>query len=784
MPGGRMSCAEVHAVASAAGGPAGSSGPPAASVRPAAPVPPQRDSGALLGSKLHGPETRKEWVARPQLAGYLAGLTARLVLIEAPAGFGKTTLAAQWRSFAVESRPFAWISVDHGDNDPGRLWGHVVAALHLACPELDAEIILGALRVQVPDFEGTLLPLLVNELAALAEPVVVVLDDYHMITERRCHDQIAFLLLHLPPAVQMVLVTRVNPPLPLARMRAAGDLAEVRAPELRFTPAQAAELVTAVAGVTLRPPDLAELVERTEGWPAGLYLAALTLRGHRSPGDFIRQFTGDSRFVFDFLVEDVLSRQSPEIRQFLARTAILSRFCAPLCDAVTGSANSADIIDLLERDNLFVVPLDDSRQWFRYHHLFAQALRHELARTEPEMLPGLHARASGWYRQSGWTDEAISHAQSAGDAAGVIDLIAGNWYAYVDSGREATVRGWLSSLGDSVVSSHPLAAHCAAWVAALSGDRSSLRRWLPIVEAATQQYVLPDGLRSLQSSAALLQGTFGFEGIGPMREAAARAVALETERASPWHALARSSYAATLYWCGELEAAAAQARAAASGAGSIALIRMVGLTILALIAAEQGNLDEAGQQAWKAREIVTAADSGLGGAPQSSLAFTAVGAVSAARGQLTEALPEFERALRIRRKHPGISSWFTLELLLRMAPVLLDTGDRPRAVALLSEARLLLTSSPDGAEVQLARLDQLERRLAAEPRDVVISEPLTDREGAVLRLLRGPLSLREIGQVLGVSSNTVKSHVRAIYRKLGVSARHEAVARARGLGIL
>jgi LuxR family maltose regulon positive regulatory protein len=295
--------------------------------------------------------------------------------------------------------------------------------------------------------------------------------------------------------------------------------------------------------------------------------------------------------------------------------------------------------------------------------------------------------------------------------------------------------------------------------------------------------VLPDGIRSLQSSAALLQGTFGFDGLGPMREAAARAVALETDPASPWHALARSSYASTLYWSGELDAAAAQAQAASSGTGSIALIRMVGFTILSWIALDQGNLDEAEQRAHTARDIVTVVDSALGGAPQGSLAFAAVGAVSAGRGRLTEAREELEHALRIRRRHPGISSWPTVEVLLRLAPVLLDTGDRPGAVALLSEARLLLTSSPDGAEAQLARLDRVERRLAGRPRAVPVGGPLTEREATVLRLLRGTLSMREIGQELYVSENTVKTHTRAIYRKLGVSTRHEAIARSRDIDI-
>jgi len=747
---------------------------PAESVRPVV-APRQRIFGAPIDAKLHAPPARREWVQRPELVGYLARVAARLVLVDAPAGFGKTTLVAQWRLSPAESRAFAWVSLDSGDNDPGRLWWHVVSALDRACPEFDAGLILGALQVQAPDFAGTVLPLLLNELAALPEPVVLVLDDCHMIRPGGCYDQIAFLLHHLPSAVQLVLITRVDPPLPLARLRGTGDMVEIRAAELAFGSGQAAELVALAAGVELSGPDLSELVDRTEGWPAGLHLAALSLRGHPSPGDFIRQFSGDSRFVLDFLAEEVFSRQPAEIQQFLTRTAILSRFCAPLCDAVTGSANSSKIINLLERENLFAVPLDDSRQWFRYHHLFAQALRRELARTEPGIVRALHERASGWHRQYGSAGEAISHAHAAGDLTGVIDLIAGNWYTGVDSGQAATVQGWLASLGGATISTHPLAAHCAAWVAALAGDRESLRRWLPIVEADQSDDVLPDGIRSLRSSAALLRGSFGFEGLGPMREAAARAVALETNPASPWHALARSSYAATLYWSGEFDAAAAQARAASSGRGSIALIRMMGLTILSLIASEQGNLDEAGRWSRAALDVVTDAGNGLGGAPHSSLAFAAAGAVSAGRGRLAEAREQLEHALQMRRRFPGISPWFTVEILLRLAPVLLDTGERSRAATLLAEVRLVLESSPDGAGAQFARLGQVERRLAGEPREVPVIEPLTEREVTVLRLLGGSLSMRGIAQELDLSQNTVKTHTRAIYRKLGVSTRRDAI---------
>jgi LuxR family transcriptional regulator, maltose regulon positive regulatory protein len=723
-------------------------------------------------------------VERGKLVGYLASLTARLILVDAPAGSGKTTLVAQWRSSPAESRAFAWISLDPGDNDPARLWWHVVCALQRACPKLDGDDILDALRVHTPDLLETLLPLLAHKLARLPEPVVLVLDDYHVVREPGCHDQVAFLLTHLPPAIQLVMITRADPPLPLARWRAAGELAELRARELRFGSVQVAELVASVAGTELSEPDLADLVGRTEGWPAGVYLAALALRGHPSPSAFIRQFSGNSRFVVDFLIEEVLSHQPAGIRQFLARTSTLSRFCAPLCDAVVGSANAAEIIDIIERENLFVVPLDDTRRWFRYHHLFAQVLRRELARTEPEIVPVLHERASDWLRRSGLADEAISHAQAGGDAAKVINIIAGNWYAYVGSGRVATVRDWLSSLSDDTVADYPVAAHCGAWAAALSGDRESLRRWLPIIEAAEHDGPLPDGLRSLRSSAALLKGTFGFEGIGPMRDAAAEAVTLELDSASPWHALAQATYAAALYWSGDLDAAAAEADRALSACPSIGIIRMLAFSILSLVAVDQTRLTRAEQLAQSARDIATAAGSGLAAAPQSSLAYTAVGAVFAHRGLLTEARREFERALQVRRSQSGISPWATVEVLIRLAPVLLGTGDRQEAVALAKEARLLLTSAPDGADTQLARLDQLERRLARQPQGVPTGGPLTEREVAVLRLLRGPLSVREIGQELLVSQNTIKTHARAIYRKLDVSTRQDAITRSQDIGIL
>jgi ATP/maltotriose-dependent transcriptional regulator MalT len=388
-------------------------------------------------------------------------------------------------------------------------------------------------------------------------------------------------------------------------------------------------------------------------------------------------------------------------------------------------------------------------------------------------VPELHQRASTWHRTSGSADQAIEHALAAGDIAGSVDLAARHWYAYVDSGQAATVKAWIGSLGDDTIGAYPIAAHCAAWTAALLGDQHSVHRWLPVIEAATDHEPLPDGMRSLRSSASLLRAAFGFDGIGPMRDAAAQAVLLENDPASPWFALAQASFAAALYWCGDLERAAEHARQALLSQASIALVRIQALAVMALVAGEQGRLAQAEELALSAHAIATDNDLGLGETPQSAIAHTALGAAYAAGRQLQNARGEFEHALRIRRRWLGISPWPTLEIQLRLAPVLLDLGDPRAATLLLDEARQMLTSLPDGAEAQVARLD----RIAVGQPQVPYGEQLTEREAAVLRLLRGTLSLREIGQQLYVSQNTIKTHTRAIYRKLGVSTRQQAVAK-------
>jgi ATP/maltotriose-dependent transcriptional regulator MalT len=740
------------------------------------------DSGVLLQTKLHPPRVRAEWVKRTELVQYLADSTAKLILVDAPAGFGKSTLVAQWRASVGQSRKFAWVSVDAADNDAARLWWYIVRALQRACPELRVGELLGQLAGQEPDLRGSVLPTLVNELAQLTSPVSLALDDYHMVSNRNCHEQLAFLLLHLPPMTQIVLITRVDPPLPLGRLRAVGDLLEIRVPELRFRPAEAAALVRAVSATELEETDLADLVQRTEGWPAGIYLAALSLRGHPSPSSFVRQFTGDNRFVGDFLAQEVLSRQPREIRDFLCQTAILDRFTPSLCDAVVGSANATEIIDTLDRENLFLVALDDDRQWFRYHQLFGQMLLSRLMQTEPDLVPVLHRRASEWHQRSGSVEEAIAHALAGGDITGAVEVVARNWPRCIDTGRMRTLRAWLGSIGDDRIRASPVAAHCAAWCAALSGEQDSVRRWLAVVEAGELDGPLPDGMPSLEFSAALLQGVFGFDGIRAMQESAAAAAELETDPASPWYALARTSLGAALYLSGEFDAAFAQLSDAMQGSASHAVVRLLAYSVMTLVAVERGRLGQAREFAATARAITGGDD--LRDPPRSAIANTAAGAVAAMQGQLNEARGYFEQALRAGRRCSGMSPWVALDTMFRLVPVLYDLDDPAAAASLLGEARAVLAARPDGAKAQLIRADQLARQLDSRQFRPPLAEPLTDREEEVLRLLRGTLSLREIGQELFLSANTIKTHARAIYRKLGVSTRQEAVERGHQLGIL
>ena len=397
-------------------------------------------------------------------------------------------------------------------------------------------------------------------------------------------------------------------------------------------------------------------------------------------------------------------------------------------------------------------------------------------------MPALHQAASAWHQLHGSADEAIEHAMASGDFRLAIDLIAGYWFGYVSSGRVATVHNWIRSLGDGRIAASPLAAHCAAWAAAMSGDRQSARRWVPVIETGADDGSLPDGMSSLRSSAALLRGVYGFDGLLVMRESAATAVRLETDATSPWYALARSALGFSLYLAGQPEAAARALEEAGRNEAVLPLTRMVVAGTLALLAVEDGRLPRACELVHTALGLAGRDD--LRRTPSASLAHIAAGAVYAAQGLPDQARDELEQALRSRQGIAGSGPWPTFVGTVTLAQVVLDQGNRGRAERLISEARSVLTELPDGADAQQTRLDALERRLAGPRRVSALAEPLTEREEAVLRLFDGDGSLRKIANELYVSLNTVKTHTQSIYRKLGVSDRQDAVARGRDLGLL
>jgi LuxR family maltose regulon positive regulatory protein len=413
-------------------------------------------AGPLLETKLHVPRRRRGLVARPRLSERLSrGAESALTLVSAPAGFGKTTLLAEWLAVAAaDGRAVAWLSLDQRDNDPALFWTYLVAALKTAAPGVGAGA-LSLLQSPRPPGEAALIALL-NDLGAISNDVVLVLDDYHVIDAREVQDAMAFLLEYLPPQIHLVIGSRADPALPLAGLRGHGELVEIRAADLRFTPGEAAAYLNEVMGLVLTAADVAALEGRTEGWIAALQLAALSLQGREDTAAFIAGFAGDDRYIVDYLAEEVLQRQPGNVQQFLLQTSILDRLCGPLCDAVTGQDDGKAKLAALERGNLFLVPLDDRRRWYRYHQLFADVLQARLRDEQPGEVPELHRRASGWYEQNGEPSEAIRHALAAGDFGRSADLVELAIPAMLRSRQEAAVLGWLELLPDEVVRVRPV----------------------------------------------------------------------------------------------------------------------------------------------------------------------------------------------------------------------------------------------------------------------------------------------------------------------------------------
>jgi LuxR family maltose regulon positive regulatory protein len=415
-------------------------------------------AGPLVETKLFVPQPRGDAVARPRLTELLdRGRAARLTLVSAPAGFGKTTLLSRWLSASAgEGHRVAWLSLDESDSQPARFWTYLVTAVQRAVPEV-GDSALALLATAQPPLDGVLATL-INELSNTRTELDVVLDDYHLVDNPGLQPSVTYLVEHLPPQVHLVISSRSDPPLPLARLRVRGELVEIRAADLRFTLIETATYLNDVAALELTPADISMLETRTEGWVAALQLAALSLRGRGDPARFISAFAGDDRYIVDYLAEEVLNRQPPHVRDFLLQTSILDRLSGPLCEAVTGNTDSQAMLDHLDRTNLFLVPLDGTRSWYRYHYLFAQVLGTHLLERHPEQVADLHRRASQWYDSAGDPALAVRHAVAAGDIDHAADLAELALPTLQRDRQEATITGWLAVFPEEVVRTRPVLA--------------------------------------------------------------------------------------------------------------------------------------------------------------------------------------------------------------------------------------------------------------------------------------------------------------------------------------
>ncbi len=461
-------------------------------------------SEPILATKLHIPATRPKAVPRPRLIERLnEGLHHKLTLISAPAGFGKTTLVSEW--LAGIKQPAAWLSLDEGDSDPTRFIAYLVAALRSVAANM-GEGVLVALQSPQSQPSESILTALLNEIAAIPETFIVILDDYHVIDAKPVEDALAFLLEHLPPRMHLVIASREDPRLPLARMRAKGQMAELRAADLRFTPAETTEFLNRMMGLGLSAGDIAALETRTEGWITGLQLAAISMRGHDDASGFIRSFTGSHRFVLDFLVEEVLERQPESVQTFLLRTSILERLCGALCDAVLpgSSVTGQATLEYLEHANLFIVSLDDERRWYRYHHLFAELLRQRQQR-ETASTAELHGLASQWYEDNGLVIDAFHHAAAANDIERAERLIEGKGMPLYFRGAMAPVLHWLESLPAPVLDARPSLWVTYASSMMMSGKPSSVERILQAAEAALKEFGPNGNTRNLEGHIAALR---------------------------------------------------------------------------------------------------------------------------------------------------------------------------------------------------------------------------------------------------------------------------------------
>ena len=636
------------------------------------------------------------------------GLAVPLTLISAPAGFGKTTLISAWCASPPGCEvPLAWLSLEQEENDPTRFLTYLVAALGTLMPAI-AETASDLLRSPQPLPLQAFLTGLINDLDEFPDHFLLALDDYHVIHARPVHAAVAFLLEHLPQRMHLVLLTRSDPPLPLARLRARGQLVEIRLDDLRFTPSEAAAFFDQVMGVKLSAADTAALEQRTEGWIAGLQLAALAIQsqphGQESgdPAGFIQAFTGSHHYVADYLSEEVLNRQPERIRSFLLQTSILDRMTAELCDRVVGGSDSLSLLRQLDQANLFLVPLDEQRRWVRYHHLFAELLRSQLREQAPDQLPELHRRAAGWYEQQGFASEAIKHALAAGDQEHVARIIEQNAMASLMQGDAVSVLNWIQAVAsliperpwlgiyqswgllitgeiepietrlqaaESWIGSHPSQAeaqemefHLAGLRALVAGRRGESQQSIVLARQALER--LPESESLIRSiiTFALGDASWSTGDLAGARDAFAEAARIDSTRGNPFASLlALSSVGVLLTEQGELHHSAETFRTVLEMTTQpnqrkhpVAAVACLGLSVLAY---EWNDLEAAGRYAQQALAL----GSRWGNPDTLAKAYLIRARWQHARGETASALESLRQAQHLARG-PGVTSWSGLQI--------------------------------------------------------------------------------------------------------------------------
>jgi LuxR family transcriptional regulator, maltose regulon positive regulatory protein len=756
--------------------------------------------GPLLAGKLTVPPAPAALVPRPRLLHRLDAVrTTPVTAVVAGAGWGKSTLLAAWARHA--GVPVAWVTLECSEDDPARFWTYVATALAGPAPDV-AGPALRALAVPSVDPLEVAVPELLNGFAARDDPTVLVLDDLHEVTDARVLEGLEFLLDHLPPALRVVLAGRTPPPVGLARLRARGLLTELVTADLRFTAREARALLTSVAGAGddagPEPAAVAGLLARTEGWAAGLVLGALTLRD-RAHGRAAPLGPPGLRHAVDYLLAEVLAGQPPDRRKLLLRCAPLDRLCGPLCDAVLDRVGSGAVLAGLERDGVFVTAVDGDGRWFRVHPLFRAALRRELA--DPAGVADVRLRAAAWFWEQGLVEEAVRARLDAGDPAGAADWLLQSTGTFLATARVGVFAELGDRLDPAVVADPVPLLLSLAWAAGVTGrlDRvpGLLDRAAERVRAGRPGAGFPGFADPVGAIAALraVYGTAAEDSPEVALAAAREAVAAETDPGLPGWVVARVALAGTLLAVGRWAEALAQLEAAWRAPAAPALPVFSRLEVAGLLAwclVQPGDDDADPERDARAerllrstRDDAAALEAQLGDAAAAALALlhATAGVLDRRAGRLGSARARSDRAADLVgvQAHPAVAAL----VLVSAAETALAAGDPTAALALLDRAREVRLGAPPSPVLdrQVAAVAAHAGRGAAARVRPALPEPLTEREVAVLRALRGPLSQREVGAALHLSVNTVKSYTRSLYRKLDVGSRREAVERGRALGL-